>query len=80
MKAGFSRAEVSSSTSTAGSHEETRRAAAFLKSWSTQTPLAEGWVTQATVNAMRAEFDAWAERSDAFYVVTFCEAVGWRGE
>jgi ubiquinone/menaquinone biosynthesis C-methylase UbiE len=80
MKAEFARAEVSSSTHTAGSHEETRRAAAFLKSWSTQTPLAEGWVTQATVNAMWAEFDAWAERPDAFFVVTFCEAVGWRGE
>jgi hypothetical protein len=37
-------------------------------------------VTQATVNAMWAEFDAWAERPDAFFVVTFCEAVGWRGE
>jgi ubiquinone/menaquinone biosynthesis C-methylase UbiE len=78
LEAGFERAEASSSTSNAGSQEETRRHAAFLKTWSMRTALAEGWVTQGTVDAMRAEMDAWAERPDAFFAVTFCEAVGWR--
>jgi len=30
------------------------------------TALAEGWADQATLDAMLAEFDAWAERPDAF--------------
>jgi hypothetical protein len=42
--------------------------------------LAEGWVTQATVDAMLAEIDAWAERPDAFFVATWCEAVGWTAD
>ena len=32
---------------------------------------------QATVEAVGAEIDAWAERPDALYVDTFCEALGW---
>ena len=80
LEAGFVRAEASSSTDNAGSLEETRRIAAFYKTLSMRTPLAEGWVTQVTVDAMMAAFDTWAERPDAFYVVTFCEAVGWTGD
>ena len=80
LEAGFVRVEGSSSTDNAGSQEETRSIAAFFKTWSVHTPLTEGWVTQATVNAIMAEFDVWAERPDAFYVTTFCEAVGWRGD
>ena len=41
--------------------------------------LAEG-VSQEIVDAIMAEFDAWAERPDAFYVQTFCEAVGSTGD
>lgn len=80
LEAGFVRAEVSSSTRNAGSLEETRRNAAYLKTWSVRTALAEGWVTQATVDAMWAEIDAWAERPDALFVATYCEAVGWTGD
>ncbi len=79
LEAGFARAEASASVESAGSLEETRRAAAFFKTWFpglARTALAEGWVTQATVDAMVAEIDVWAERPDAFYVVTYCEAVG----
>ena len=41
------------------------------------TALAEGWIDQTTLDAVQAEFDAWAVRPDAFYVETFCEALGW---
>ena len=41
------------------------------------TALAEGWIDQTTVDAVRAEFDAWGARPDALYVETFCEAIGW---
>ena len=77
LEAGFVRAEASASVYSAGSLEETRRLAALYKAVQAQTALAEGWVTQATVDAMVAEIDAWAERPDAFYTLTYCEAVGW---
>jgi len=80
LEAGFMRTEASASVWSAGSLEETRRSAAFYKTWSVQTPLAEGWVTQAVVDAMAGEIDAWAERPDAFHVVVFCEAIGWTGD
>jgi hypothetical protein len=80
LEAGFVRVKASASTENAGSLEETRRLAALYKAVSVQTALAEGWVTQATVEAMRAEIDAWAERPDAFFALTFCEAVGWTGD
>lgn len=41
------------------------------------TALAEGWMDQTTVEAVAAEFDAWAERPDTLYVETLCEAIGW---
>lgn len=76
VEAGFVRPEAGSSTRNAGSLEETRRSAAFIKTWPVRTALTEGWVTQATVDATVAEIDAWAERPDAFYAGTWCEAVG----
>ncbi len=80
LEAGFVRAEASASVFSAGSLEETRRSAAFYKTWSVRPALAEGWVTQAVVDAMAGEIDAWAERPDAFHVVVFCEAIGWTGD
>jgi hypothetical protein len=41
--------------------------------------LAEGWVSRATIDAMMAEVDAWAERPDAFALEVVCESVGWAG-
>ena len=81
LEARFVRTKATTSTMNAGSLEETRDCAAFFKTWSMlPMALAEGWVTQATVDAMLAEIDAWAERPDAFYAWTYCEAVGWTGE
>jgi len=80
LEGGFERAEASASVWSAGSLEETRRYTAFYKTWSPQALVIEGVVTQATVDAMRAEFDAWAERPDAFHALTFGEAVGWKGD
>ena len=80
LEAGFVRAEASASAESAGSPEETRRYAAFFKTWSVRTALTEGWVTEATVDAMWAEMDTWAERPDAFFVVIFCEGVWWTAD
>ena len=80
LEAGFARAEALASVVSAGSLEETRRAAAFFKNrfqGFARTALAEGWVTRATVEAMAAEIDAWAERPDAFYAGLWAQAIGW---
>ena len=80
LQAGFVRTKATSSTRNAGSLEETRDYAALLKTSELRAALAEGWVTQATLDAMRAEMDAWAERPDAFFALTHYEAVGWTGD
>ena len=81
LEAGFVRAEATASTESAGSPEATRRRAAVAKirlRGFAKDGLAEGWVTEAAVEAMLADIDAWAERPDAFFVSTWCEAVGWK--
>lgn len=39
--------------------------------------MAEGWATQAAIDAMMAEIDAWAERPDAFSAEIMCSTMGW---
>ncbi len=80
LEAGFVRAEASASIESEGSLEETRHFAVFRKAQILRiapTALAEGWIDQATVDAIVAEIDAWAERPDAFHAGTRCEAIGW---
>ena len=80
LDAGFARAEAGASVFTAGSPAELRRVATFLKAQSQgvrQAALANNWADQATLDAMIAEIDEWAERPDAFYLSVFCEAIGW---
>jgi hypothetical protein len=43
------------------------------------TALAEGWMDQPTIEAVTAEIEAWAGRPDAFYLDTYCEALGYVG-
>jgi ubiquinone/menaquinone biosynthesis C-methylase UbiE len=83
LDAGFARSAAGATAHSAGTLEETQRSAAFLKAvWQgiARTALAEGWAEQATLDAMLAEIDAWAEQPDAFYVRTHCHAIGWVGE
>ncbi len=80
LEAGFVRAEASASIQSEGSLEETRHFAVFLKAMIpgiARTALPEGWIDQATVDAIVADIDAWAERPDAFHAGTRCEAIGW---
>ena len=80
LDAGFARAEAGASAHSAGTVAETRGNAAFHKAelqGVAQTALAEGWADQATLDAMQVEFDAWAERPDAFFLTVYCHAVGW---
>jgi SAM-dependent methyltransferase len=80
LEAGFARPEASASVESAGSPEETRRQAVFLRAQLqgfVPTVLAQGWMDQATVDAAAAEIDSWAQRPDAFSATTWCEALGW---
>jgi SAM-dependent methyltransferase len=80
--AGFARTEAGATMNCAGTLEGTRHAAAFRRVQlpsMVQTALHEGWVDQATADAMATELDAWAEGPDAFSVETTCHAVGWVG-
>jgi SAM-dependent methyltransferase len=80
--AGFARTEAGATVTSVGTVEEGRSNAAFLKAQLqgvARTALAEGWTDQATLDAIAAELDAWAERADAFSVTVWCHAVGWAG-
>lgn len=80
LEAGFVRTEASVSVWSAGTPEEIQGCASFLKAQLrgfAATALAEGWMDQATVQAVGDEFDAWAERPDAFYMDVYCEALGY---
>jgi hypothetical protein len=66
--------------SNGGSLAEAREHAVFFKAQlagMARTAIAEGWLDQATIEAIAAELDAWAERPDAFSARVYCEAVGW---
>jgi SAM-dependent methyltransferase len=82
LEAGFARAAASASIDCAGSPEETRRHAEFLKAQLAGfagTAIAQGWIDRAAVDATAAEIDAWAQRPDAFSATTWCQALGWTG-
>ncbi len=83
LEAGFVRAEAGASIPSEGSLEETRQFAVSLKAripGNARTALAEGWIDQATVDAITADIDAWAERPDAFHAEPYCHALGWVSE
>jgi SAM-dependent methyltransferase len=80
LEAGFARAEATASAVSSGSPAECRQRAALRKAelqGAGRTALAEGWVDQATLDAMAKEIDAWAEKPDAFSAVIACQAIGW---
>jgi len=80
LEAGFARAEARGSVESAGTLEETLRHGVFLKAQVqglARTAVAEGWIDQATVEAVMAEIDVWAQRPDAFSATTWCEALAW---
>ncbi|GEM_PF-3437130 len=80
LEAGFVRAEAEASAISAGSPETLRRMAPLFKAnlaGITRTALAQGWMDQATVDAIAAEIDAWAERPDAYWAAMNGTAIGW---
>ncbi len=81
LEAGFARTEAGALAVSAGSLEETRSTSIWFKDQLrglARTAMAEGWVDQATVDAIVAEIDAWGERPDAFSASIWCAAVAWK--
>lgn len=81
-EAGFSRTVAYASSLAFGTPEATRVSAAGWEECLTsprfvQLVLEQGWVDQATLDAMRPELRAWAERPDAFNAILTCSALGW---
>jgi SAM-dependent methyltransferase len=79
IQAGFASAEASASLESAGSAEETRKMGEWLKLQTeglARTAIAARWITQSKLDEMLAELDQWAARPDAFYAVTYCQAIG----
>ena len=80
LEAGFVRATGSASVNCAGSLQETRRHAAFLRAQLAgfaATALEQRWLDPAEIDATAGEIDAWAERPDAFAATTWCQALAW---
>ena len=80
LDAGFVRPEASVSVWSAGTPNEVRLCAAFLKSQLqgfSSVALREGWMDQATLDAVSSDMEAWGERPGSFYVDTYCEGLGW---
>jgi SAM-dependent methyltransferase len=81
--AGFARAEAGASVSSAGSPDQARLRATWYRAQLegfARTALAEGWIDQATVDALEAAIHVWSERPDAFTASIWCEAVGWASD
>ena len=79
LEAGFARAVATAVVESAGSLEETRHRAAWFRDQIRglgRTAIAEGWIDQPTVDVMAAEYEAWAERPDAFAAEVWCAAIG----
>jgi SAM-dependent methyltransferase len=86
-EAGFARSEASAAFADegTGSLPKTRERAAFYAAGLrgpefTATPIGQGWVDQAALDAMVTEVLAWGERPDAFHLLARCAAVGWNAE
>jgi hypothetical protein len=81
LDVGFTRTEGGATVRAAGSRAACRANADFMKAQLAgigKTALAQGWADQATLDAMAAEIDSWADQPDAFNATTFCETIGWR--
>lgn len=83
LEAGFARSEASAIARPFGTRTGTRWLAEhflrghFIEPNFTETAIAQGWATAESLQEMQADVEAWADSDDAFWSLTFCEAVGW---
>jgi SAM-dependent methyltransferase len=83
LEAGFVRAEAGAIARAFGTPEGTRWLCEhflrghFIEPNFAQTAIGAGWADPMKLAAMQAETERWADRPDAFWSLTFCEAVAW---
>ena len=80
--AGFSRVQGSASVEAHGTLDETREIAqaairAIEGSTTARDALARGFTDADELTRLKEGWLAWGEHPDAFYAVTWCEAIGW---
>jgi ubiquinone/menaquinone biosynthesis C-methylase UbiE len=81
-QAGFKRVVGSASLETAGTLQATRQTSADLLRNFSAAPWVDdviewGWIDPQTVDQVKAAVKEWGENPDAFFSVTWCEALGW---
>ena len=81
-QAGFTGVEAGATAATAGTAEETRRAAEALARGLLDGPtgaeaVAREWADRARLEALAAALRAWGEHPGAFRTSFWCTAVGW---
>jgi ubiquinone/menaquinone biosynthesis C-methylase UbiE len=81
LEAGFQGVEMSASSWTAGTPEQVRNCATFLKAQLNgfaSTALEERLIDKANLIAIADAIDTWSGCRDAFYMDTYCEVLGFR--
>lgn len=81
LEAGFQGVEMSASLWTAGTPEQVRNCATFLKAQLNgfaSTALEEHLIDQTNLQAFADAIDTWSGCRDAFYMDTYCEVLGFR--
>ena len=80
-KAGFFDIIATASCEYYGTPEATRyfgqKAAGFISSFA-NTAIQLGWADKETIEQMKHEWRSWGDNPDAFYMIPYCEAVGWK--
>jgi ubiquinone/menaquinone biosynthesis C-methylase UbiE len=80
-KAGFVNITATASCENYGTAEATRSfgetAAGFIDSFA-KIAIQLGWTDKETIEQIKQEWRTWGENPDAFYMLPFCEAVGWK--
>lgn len=79
--AGFARAEASASSECYGTREAAMYIAEVAARLTTQNlglAVALGWTDRRDIEGMVQAWREWGEHPDAFWAMTWCEAVGWK--
>ena len=78
LEAGFDNVEATASLEAAGSSEKIEQHGAWLRvqiGGLFRTALDQKWISPAESDDILVEIDRWSQRPDAFYAVTWCEAI-----
>ena len=80
LNADFERVEISASVWSAGTSEEIKDCSSFLiaqlQGFAKTTILPNEWMSPSELDAVVTEIELWSNQAGAFYMETYCEALG----